>query len=198
MFFFNIKSLNQLINSRRNNFIALFLAIALHSSILLSQGYKSESLINQKQTLKISLVAKSSLASNNENSYHQNFLQKDKLNSADKKFAKKSTSGKTAENATATNSADIAPIFDAQQLNNPAPKYPEIARQRGIEGEVLLKVKVSISGKPLSIDIVRSSGSSILDICAIDTLKTWQFLPAKAKDKFVEASVMVPIVFKII
>ena len=179
--------------------MALFFAITLHISVLVTQGIRANSLNIEKQTIKVSLVAKSSLALNNENYFHsKNNLQENKNNLTKPKSTSKSTSGKTADNAIAQNSADIIPVFDAKYLNNPSPNYPEMARQRGIEGEVLLKVLVSSQGKALKVEIIKSSGSQMLDFSAQDTIKNWRFIPASLDNKAVEAYVIVPISFKII
>jgi TonB family protein len=185
--------------TKQNNFLALFLAIMLHGAILLNHSGKPHSLEIKKQIINVSLVAKSSISSKNENLFHlsKNHL-KNQDQSRNQKLINKKTTGKVDINATATNSAIVEPIFDANHLNNPSPIYPEIARQRGIEGEVVLKVRVSKIGKPIIIDIFKSSGSQILDITALETIKKWQFIPAKQNNKIVEADVMVPIIFKII
>lgn len=194
----NLSFLDHLI-SKQNNFLALLLAILLHVAILHNPSSKPNSLEIEKQIITVSLVAESSIASKSEILFDQSKnLKKNLDQSQNKKLTTKTTSGKTAKNATATNSADVEPIFDANHLNNPSPIYPEIARQRGIEGEVVLKVRVSRIGKPIIIDIFKSSGSQILDITALETIKKWQFIPAKQNNKIVEADVMVPIIFKII
>jgi len=195
MFFYDTTHLE----SKRNQFLALFFTIALHVLILDAHGIKPNSFNIEKQTIKVSLVAKSSLAFNNENFFHsKNNLQENKNNLTKPKLTSRSTSGKTADNANAQNSADIIPVFDAKHLNNPSPIYPEMARQRGIEGDVLLKVLVSSQGKALRVEIIKSSGSKMLDLSAQDTIKNWQFIPASFDNQAVEASVIVPISFKII
>jgi protein TonB len=195
MFFYDTTHLE----SKRNHLLALFFAIALHVLILVAQGIRANSFNIEKQTIKVSLVAKSSLALNNENFFHsKNNLQENKNNLTKLKSTSKSTSGKTADNAIAQNSADIIPVFDAKHLNNPSPTYPEMARQRGIEGDVLLKVLVSSQGKALRVEIIKSSGSQMLDFSAQDTIKNWRFIPASLDNQAVEASVIVPISFKII
>ena len=112
-------------------------------------------------------------------------------------FASKKTNS-NSKNLEEKNSAQSEPIFDAQYLNNPAPLYPKIARDRGIEGKILLEVVVKETGSALSVKLLASSGSSLLDESAIEAVKNWQFIPAKKFGKFVQAKVIVPIEFKII
>lgn len=89
------------------------------------------------------------------------------------------------------------PIFDADFLHNPAPSYPIFARRRQQQGTVLLRVKVSIEGKPEVIELNKSSGFKLLDEAAQNTVKTWRFVPAKRGSNTVSAWVIVPIQFKI-
>lgn len=85
----------------------------------------------------------------------------------------------------------------AGYLSNPAPEYPEIALERGWEGAVLLRVKVSPSGSPLSVDVKKGSGKKALDDAAVRTVKKWKFSPAMRGDSAIEGWVDVPINFKL-
>jgi protein TonB len=78
---------------------------------------------------------------------------------------------------------------------NPKPEYPRIARSRGWQGKVLLRVQVSSDGASESIAIQRSSGHPMLDDAAAAAVKKWKFIPAKRGDKPVASSVIVPIQF---
>jgi protein TonB len=98
---------------------------------------------------------------------------------------------------TATPAALVAPKFHAPGLDNPAPRYPPLARRRGIEGEVLLKVKVSAEGEPVAVRVVQSSGTALLDRAARNTVAKWHFRPARRGDTAVAASVEVPLAFRL-
>jgi periplasmic protein TonB len=82
-------------------------------------------------------------------------------------------------------------------LNNPKPAYPQGAKQRGVQGEVTLKVEVLASGQVGQIEIRRSSGHDILDRSALATVKQWQFVPAKRGKESVPLWVNIPIKFRI-
>lgn len=84
-----------------------------------------------------------------------------------------------------------------EYLRNPAPPYPYKARQNGWEGVVSLKVSVDRLGKPMKIDLEKSSGHDVLDQAAIKAVKTWRFSPAKLGDIVVESTVRVPIRFRL-
>lgn len=85
----------------------------------------------------------------------------------------------------------------AGYLSNPSPEYPEIALERGWEGSVLLRVKVSASGSPLSVEVKQGSGKKALDDAALRTVKRWKFSPAMRGSTAIEGWVDVPINFKL-
>ncbi|RYZ90178.1 MAG: energy transducer TonB [Moraxellaceae bacterium] len=89
------------------------------------------------------------------------------------------------------------PSADAGYLNNPAPTYPELAQERGWEGSVLLTVVVLPTGKPKTVEVKQSSGRKVLDDAAVATVKNWSFVPAKLGSETIEASVEVPIDFRL-
>lgn len=78
---------------------------------------------------------------------------------------------------------------------NPLPKYPPLAREKGYEGTVYLRVLVRADGRVGQLAIDRSSGHEILDRAAVDSVKGWAFLPAKKGGKPVESWVLLPVKF---
>lgn len=87
--------------------------------------------------------------------------------------------------------------FDAAYLQNPKPNYPALSRRLGEEGKVLLKVRVGSDGRPLAVDLEKSSDFERLDNAARQVVQGWRFVPAKRGDEAIEASVIVPIVFRL-
>ncbi|MGY6274293.1 energy transducer TonB [Methylomonas sp. MgM2] len=85
--------------------------------------------------------------------------------------------------------------FRANYAHNPKPHYPAIAKSRGWQGKVLLRVKVSVQGLSEAVTVEQSSGHEILDESAIEAVSKWRFIPAKRGDTPVASSVIVPIVF---
>lgn len=79
--------------------------------------------------------------------------------------------------------------------SNPSPKYPEIARRRGYEGEVLLSVVVSADGTVATVRVKRSSGHSILDRAAVEAVAKWEFIPARRMGAPVSLPVDIPVRF---
>jgi len=80
---------------------------------------------------------------------------------------------------------------------NPRPAYPWLARQRHIEGRVLLRVRVDADGRPAGVEVVRSSGFALLDESARTALARWTFRPAQSEGVAVPAVVEVPIAFRL-
>ena len=80
---------------------------------------------------------------------------------------------------------------------NPRPAYPEIARQRGQEGQLALLVSVDVHGNPTKVSIETSSGYSLLDQEAITTIRKWKFAPASRNGEAVPGSVRVPVTFRL-
>jgi protein TonB len=89
------------------------------------------------------------------------------------------------------------PNFNAAYLNNPRPDYPRLARRNGEEGTVTLRVLVTRQGVPVRVETDKSSGSTLLDSAALDSVKHWRFVPARKGLEPVEEWVRVPIVFRL-
>jgi len=83
----------------------------------------------------------------------------------------------------------------ARYAENPKPPYPEEARKKGMEGEVLLRVEVLANGWVGQIEVKRSSGHEILDRSALSTVKQWRFIPANRGNGSIPCWVNIPIKF---
>ncbi|MBR9970948.1 energy transducer TonB [Magnetospirillum sulfuroxidans] len=102
----------------------------------------------------------------------------------------------TAGNGTKSgDEADSLPNAHAAYLNNPKPPYPTLARRRGLEGVVILMVRVDELGHVATLNVQRSSGHSVLDQSALETVKSWRFVPARRAGHTVEAAIEIPIRF---
>lgn len=91
-----------------------------------------------------------------------------------------------------------APGFAPGSADNPLPRYPTVARRRGIEGTVTLEVWVDGAGLPERVALARSSGSSLLDEAALETVRRWRFRPALRAGEPVAGIVTVPITFRLL
>lgn len=71
-------------------------------------------------------------------------------------------------------------VFTTPQPSyQPKPKYPSLARRRGIEGSVIFDISVANDGRVTRATIIQSSGSSLLDRSASKAIKTWRFPASK-------------------
>lgn len=82
-------------------------------------------------------------------------------------------------------------------IYNPSPSYPRTARLRGWQGVVQLEVLVDRDGNVKALEVLKSSGYSLLDKSALKTVKNWRFEPGKKGEKTIEMSVIVPIRFRL-
>ncbi|MGJ0484021.1 MAG: TonB family protein [Methylomicrobium sp.] len=91
----------------------------------------------------------------------------------------------------------VLPNLNAGYLDNPAPRYPEEARERGEQGKVLVRALINVDGTVAELAMKRSSGFSDLDRSALETVKKWRFVPARRGATAVSAWVVVPISFSL-
>lgn len=70
-----------------------------------------------------------------------------------------------------------------------APIYPKLAIKRELQGSVRIKVMVSIEGKPMHTEILKSSGFELLDKAALEAVLNWDF-QAKRVSYFVEKTII--------
>ena len=199
---------------KTSHLVAFVAAFAVHAGVVASSMLPSNPIVINQQAIQVSFVAPSNQNQKNESDSHKKIVmaierenamkqktnKKEEIDSKEKQktLAGKETSGRVDPNAVATRAAESEPVFDAAYLNNPAPYYPSSAKKGGIQGKVLIAVVVKTDGTPLTVDISRSSGSSTLDSAALDAVKQWRFAPAKRSGQAVQASVIVPVEFKII
>src|SRR5579884_2300253 len=76
------------------------------------------------------------------------------------------------------------------------PQYPESARRDGIQGTVVLQVKVSKEGRASDIKVVQSVGHG-LDEAAINAVARWKYQPATLNGEPVEVLTKVEVNFRL-
>jgi protein TonB len=72
-----------------------------------------------------------------------------------------------------------------------------MARLRGYQGQVVLKVLVDRGGNVSDLELSKSSGYPVLDQAAVDSVKKWIFVPARRGNENVEMWVRIPIRFEL-
>jgi periplasmic protein TonB len=104
--------------------------------------------------------------------------------------------------ADTTTAAAMAPLVPARPVagmeTDRPPTYPEIARRRGEQGRVLLRVAVSPAGLPVNVSVAESSGFPPLDSAAVNAVERWRFVPATRAGEPVAATAEVPLRFRLV
>jgi len=79
---------------------------------------------------------------------------------------------------------------------NRPPHYPLLARQRGWQGTVVLRLFIAPTGAVTKVEIARSSGHEILDAAAASTIRNWRGAPARRNGKPVSTVELLPVRFR--
>ena len=83
----------------------------------------------------------------------------------------------------------------ARLIKSERPDYPQVARKEGWEGTVVLRITIGTGGDVENVITQTSSGYPALDESAAQSVKTWQFDPAKDGDAPISTSVDLPVRF---
>jgi protein TonB len=82
--------------------------------------------------------------------------------------------------------------------NAPPPRYPIEAIRESLTGTVTLRVLVDVDGRPIDVQVERSSGHRVLDAAAKrQVLAKWRFKPAIQDGRAVQAIGLVPVAFNL-
>jgi protein TonB len=79
----------------------------------------------------------------------------------------------------------------------PPPSYPPFARDRGLEGTGLFDVQVLEDGRVGEVKVKRSTGETVLDEAATQTIRSWIFEPGRRGPTAVVSWVEVPVRFSL-
>lgn len=101
-----------------------------------------------------------------------------------------------ASDASAEQSVVTEPVA-ADYLRNPPPVYPRAALRKRMQGTVMIEVRVGKDGLPLHVRLQRTCGHGLLDEAALEAVRKWRFVPARRGQEVIEASVVVPVEFRI-
>jgi protein TonB len=88
---------------------------------------------------------------------------------------------------------DKAPVL----IESVEPTYPELAKQAGIEGSVLLRLLIGENGKVISASIIQSDVTPAMEKAAIAAARQFRFKPAQKRGRPVRAYMAFPVAFKI-
>lgn len=79
---------------------------------------------------------------------------------------------------------------------NPPPEFPELARQNGWYGTVLLRLWIDAEGRVTTVRVEESSGYGVLDAAAVRAVQRWQGRPARKNARPVATEELLPVVFR--
>ncbi len=85
----------------------------------------------------------------------------------------------------------------ARLHQNRPPRFPDIARQNGWQGTVLLKLSISASGRVTNVEVMESSGFAVLDAEAVSAVRIWTGEPAQRNGVAVATEVYLPVRFRL-
>ncbi len=76
-------------------------------------------------------------------------------------------------------------------------KYPELARQAGVEGKVLLRVTIDEEGQMVDAVVMEDETGVGFGRAALEVLKKCRFTPGMQRDRPVKVSISIPIYFRL-
>jgi len=211
---------NTLLTSRKLQLVSAIVALTIHGAIAaLAMQQEVPVMIPERQIIKVSMVAPTTIKQSKvqpekklintlklpekkrgmikqeeKRDQPQKPVKQEQL--SDEMQKQQLTSGLKQKDALDKLSAITKPVA-ANYLDNPPPTYPEKARLNKHQGTVLLDVLVEKEGSPKTIAIHTSSGYRSLDQAAVSAVKRWKFEPARRGRKQVEATVTIPVIFKL-
>jgi protein TonB len=127
----------------------------------------------------------------------QKTLPKDKDGTETAKTVESSSPPASSSVAGPANAQTLDADYKAAYLKNPKPPYPPLAVKMRLEGKVTLRAEVLPDGKAGRVAIESSSGHEILDQSALQTVKQWQFTPARKDGVIIPQVVRIPINFNL-
>ncbi len=80
---------------------------------------------------------------------------------------------------------------------NPPPRYPRVARRRGLQGRLVLRVSIGADGTAGRIEVIESSGHPVLDASALKAVAGWRFTPARQEGAPVTSRIDIPVSFRL-
>ena len=84
-------------------------------------------------------------------------------------------------------------VAEGLKIHDVQPKYPREAREKGIEGDVLLQATIDTKGNLINLNAVQ--GDPILVEASIDAVKKWKYRPYLLKGEPVEVETTIKIQF---
>lgn len=105
------------------------------------------------------------------------------------------TSAQTSTTQVHPDERTLKGIQPPKCIHCPEPLYPKSARDRKVQGKVIISAVISMEGRPLSVR-VKSSPDGDLSKAAVDAIQTWRFEPGTLNKQPVEVAVVIEFGFR--
>lgn len=73
----------------------------------------------------------------------------------------------------------VAPKIPPRVISTVAPYYPSALKDAGVSGRAVVRGVIDTDGRVESLELLKSTGNSILDDNAMNAFRKWRFTPAK-------------------
>lgn len=163
---------------RTNKFIPLLIAIILHALPLL---YLAFSKTNISKSVSFPTHATGNRTFDLENfslSKKRETVQRSESPSKRVQFNNENIVNQNGKNIASSALSEASSTVDLSQtihfIKYNAPIYPAIARQKGIEGIVKIKMRYDPDGNITTVMLTKSSGSKMLDEAVIKAAQSWK------------------------
>lgn len=99
----------------------------------------------------------------------------------------------------AAGESDANDVTPPRAIVRVAPHYPEAARRKRIQGQVVMTLSISKKGDVQKVEVVKGlpRGGEGLDKAAVDAMLQWKFEPAKKNGEPVDAEFPMTLTFKL-
>jgi protein TonB len=98
--------------------------------------------------------------------------------------------------ATDAPAARAVTAADFKRTRYVQPVYPKEALDKGLRGEVRVRITVDTEGRVKQVDVMESNPPGVFDSAAIAAVQRWRFKPIKAGGQAVEASAVTTMIFQ--
>jgi protein TonB len=98
---------------------------------------------------------------------------------------------------TALTPEPAGPETPARPVARPAPRYPSAAQRKGIEGHVIVRLRVDARGRVTDVVVIEGSPAGVFDEVARETARRYRFEPARRNGAAVASTIEQRIVFRL-
>jgi len=174
-----------------SSLLSSVLSVTLHGGLVAAVAWGTWELDDPSSSLVVRVVFEKSLEPEKPVFKTKEPPSKKSLPAIDKIPLKEIQEDSPMEDSYSSSEPSRDPVYQGEGISNPLPKYPLIARKRGHEGQVRLRVDVTELGEVSKVQVADSSGWTDLDETALEVVKTWEFRPALKNGTYTAGSVQI-------